>query len=200
MLDRLFYSCYIDLHERKTTQNTSKEVKQMPRLTVATVKTQLEAKGLVLRLIAGKGYSVYKKGAKQNILEIQFKNLDELVAKHLTGKIDAKKMLKVEGMKEAVTHANSLTKMDTASIKKRILKCLKEFDKKDVQDLMRQVEQREMTLAEINNMIDKMLPIRTERNRVVFLKDNKLAKQLFSELRENFKVEIAGNFFLSQVK
>lgn len=170
----------------------------MARLTVKEVKAQLEAKGLVLRVSPGKGYSVWKKGEKQT-LEVQFKNLDQVVAKYLTGKVDPKKMLKVEGMKEKVIHANKLTKLDTAAIKKRILKSLKGFDKTEVTELMRQVEQREMTLAEINSIIDKCLPIRTERQREFYLKDNKLAKQLFADLKENFKVEIAGQFFLSQV-
>lgn len=177
------------------------EVKYMARLTVATVKTQLAEKGLILRISPGKGYSVYTKGQKRNILEVQFKNLQDLVDAYLpTGKINPRKMLKVEGIKEAVTHANNLTKMDTASIKKEILKIFKGFDKKEIQKVMIAVEQREMSLAEVNAIINQSLPIKSDNNRAIFLNDNNRAKELFKQLRENFAVDMAGQFFLSQVK
>ena len=171
----------------------------MARLTVATVKAQLEQKGLVLRISPGKGYSVYKKNEKQN-LDVHFKNLQDLVAKYFPTKgIDPKKMLRVEGIKQSVTHANNLTKQDTEFLKKQIYKIFKDFDKQDITNVINQVFNLEMSNTDIDRVVDKTLPIKTERNRKYFLVDNLKAKELLKQLRENSLVDLAGQFFLSQV-
>ena len=162
----------------------------MTRLTVATVKAQLEQKGLVLRISPGKGYSVYKKNEKQN-LNVHFKNLQDLVDKYFPTKgIDPKKMLKAEGIG---------IKQDTEFLKKQIYKIFKDFNKKDITNVVNQVFNLEMSNTDIDRVVDQTLPIKTERNRKYFLADNLKAKELLKQLRENSLVDLAGQFFLSQV-
>ena len=156
----------------------------MTRLTVATVKAQLEQKGLVLRISPGKGYSVYKKNEKHD-LNVHFKNLQDLAAKYL--------LKKGIGIKQSVTHANNLTKQDTEFLKKQIYKIFKDFNKKDITNVINQVFNLEMSNTDIDRVVDQTLPIK------YFLADNLKAKELLKQLRENSLVDLAGQFFLSQV-
>ena len=95
---------------------------------------------------------------------------------------------------------NVLTKMDSKSTRTAILNisgwyedcCEFEADmwRNAVTKWMQQYEQREMNKAGMVNIVKNHIAKKSEQDKAIMLFDN---------LRDNFKTEIAGAFYLSQV-
>lgn len=170
----------------------------MPRLTVKTVKSQIAQSGYSLEIRPGKGYTVVKGNSR-----VFVKDLEAVLAQVgiVTAKAKVTKMLGSKDFQEKAKYGHELTKMDSNTTRNGILAikgwyedCC-EFEvtmwRNAVTKWMRQYEQREINKEDMISIVKQHIAKKTEQAKAIMLFDN---------LRDNFKTEIAGAFYLSQVK
>lgn len=111
-------------------------------------------------------------------------------------------MRKTKEMEIYIKKALNNVQMDSAQTKKVILSYHKDFkyyqiSKKQIKQWILEVEQREMSISEIDSIIDKIYPTRPKCDLSEYFRDmNPKMKLYFRIIRDNFKTEIGHRVFL----